>query len=496
MFNFTGALSAIVVPIAIGALIDGSDFAPALMFIAALALVGIGSYLFIVGRPDEITARDYLMRRGVSASVARKLPVLLGLTMTLFILGASYTDNTTLIVLFMSLAFFGNGLATITWVFVTTLARQMLCNRRLLGICLGQFSISATFWFFLTWFPTYLVRYRHMDFIKSGYVASLPYLAAFCGVLLAGFIFAFGWRGLFAITGLTGILWAGVWFALYREPGEHKRVSAAERAWLLENGALPDSTSAGRTPLRLSDVRCASSVAALVGLRLGVGALEAPVMPANNRIISGWFPLHERASAIGIYSSAQFAGLACVTPLLFHIEDNLAVAAPALSAELQLTPLQMGLIFSAFGWIYAALQIPGGWLIDRLGARMVYGVAMIGWSLITLLHGLITTGLLKTALCVSLDGYSLFPGTLPMAHDPLSSGAPAAGVRVGRTRFLMLALVFVNIIINYMDRVTMPDSAPVLIAATSASAFSFTNSSLEIGLPAATMAKPLLLYYA
>jgi len=57
MFNFTGALSAIVVPVAIGALIDGSDFAPALMFIAALALVGIGSYLFIVGRPEEITAR-------------------------------------------------------------------------------------------------------------------------------------------------------------------------------------------------------------------------------------------------------------------------------------------------------------------------------------------------------------------------------------------------------------------------------------------------------
>ncbi|WP_051937200.1 MULTISPECIES: MFS transporter [Erwinia] len=64
----------------------------------------------------------------------------------------------------------------------------MFSNRKLIGIYLGQFTISATFWFFLTWFPTYLVEYRHMSFIKSGYVASVPYLAAFCGVLLAGFV--------------------------------------------------------------------------------------------------------------------------------------------------------------------------------------------------------------------------------------------------------------------------------------------------------------------
>ena len=64
----------------------------------------------------------------------------------------------------------------------------------------------------------------------------------------------------------------------------------------------------------------ASSFGALFGLRLGVGAFEAPVMPANNRVISSWFPEQERASAIGIYSSAQFVGLACMTPLLFHVQ--------------------------------------------------------------------------------------------------------------------------------------------------------------------------------
>jgi ACS family D-galactonate transporter-like MFS transporter len=79
-----------------------------------------------------------MIRRGVSASVARKLPVILGLFLTLFILGANYTDDSTLIILFMSLAFFGNGLATITWVFVTALA-----PRHLIGLAGGVFNFTG-----------------------------------------------------------------------------------------------------------------------------------------------------------------------------------------------------------------------------------------------------------------------------------------------------------------------------------------------------------------
>ncbi|WP_136482002.1 MFS transporter [Cognatitamlana onchidii] len=59
--------------------------------------------------------------------------------------------------------------------------------RKLWGIYLGQFCMGSMSIFFLTWFPTYLVEYRGFDFIKSGFLASIPFLAAFCGVLLAGF---------------------------------------------------------------------------------------------------------------------------------------------------------------------------------------------------------------------------------------------------------------------------------------------------------------------
>jgi ACS family D-galactonate transporter-like MFS transporter len=64
----------------------------------------------------------------------------------------------------------------------------VLGNRRLWGVYLGQFGINATQWFFLTWFPTYMVTYRHVSFAKSGLLEALPFLGAFAGVLLGGFV--------------------------------------------------------------------------------------------------------------------------------------------------------------------------------------------------------------------------------------------------------------------------------------------------------------------
>ena len=72
--------------------------------------------------------------------------------------------------------------------FTLTDLREAFVHRKLWGIYLGQFCLGSTFIFFLTWFPTYLVEFRGLDFIKSGFLASIPFLAAFCGVLLAGFL--------------------------------------------------------------------------------------------------------------------------------------------------------------------------------------------------------------------------------------------------------------------------------------------------------------------
>lgn len=65
---------------------------------------------------------------------------------------------------------------------------KYICTRRkIIGLCIGQFALGSATIFFLTWFPTYLVEYHNMSFIKAGFMASLPFLCGFLGVLCSGF---------------------------------------------------------------------------------------------------------------------------------------------------------------------------------------------------------------------------------------------------------------------------------------------------------------------
>ena len=79
--------------------------------------------------------------------------------------------------------------------------------------------------------------------------------------------------------------------------------------------------------------------------------------------------------------------------------SNISVAATAMSKDLKLSSVELGLIFSAFGWAYAALQIPGGVMADRFGARATYAFSLITWSIVTLLQGF-TKGFVSLLVCV------------------------------------------------------------------------------------------------
>ena len=65
--------------------------------------------------------------------------------------------------------------------------------------------------------------------------------------------------------------------------------------------------------------------------------------------------------------------------------SNVSIAAPIFSKELHLSSVQLGLIFSAFGWAYALLQIPGGMLLDKVGSRIMNTISLGLWSVATLL---------------------------------------------------------------------------------------------------------------
>ncbi len=65
---------------------------------------------------------------------------------------------------------------------------ELLGNRMLAGVYLGQFCINTLTVFFATWFPLYLVQERHMSILKAGLAASLPALCGFAGSILGGLL--------------------------------------------------------------------------------------------------------------------------------------------------------------------------------------------------------------------------------------------------------------------------------------------------------------------
>lgn len=65
----------------------------------------------------------------------------------------------------------------------------------------------------------------------------------------------------------------------------------------------------------------------------------------------------------------------------------LGIAGPSMMEDLSLSAIQFGLLGSAFFWSYALMQIPVGIIVDKLGARLTYTIAIIWWSICTILTG-------------------------------------------------------------------------------------------------------------
>jgi len=65
----------------------------------------------------------------------------------------------------------------------------------------------------------------------------------------------------------------------------------------------------------------------------------------------------------------------------------IATAAPAMKADLGLSDVEMGYVFSAFTFAYALFEVPSGWLADRFGARLMLTRIVVWWSAMTALTG-------------------------------------------------------------------------------------------------------------
>ena len=104
----------------------------------------------------------------------------------------------------------------------------------------------------------------------------------------------------------------------------------------------------------------------------------------------------------------------------------LPTAAHLMQGELHLTPVQMGMLLSAFFWTYTVSQIPVGWLAERYGAHRILAAGLTLWASATMLVGFVHSfaALLLLRLMLGLGESAGFPSVAKI----MAAIVPAKGL--------------------------------------------------------------------
>jgi len=115
-------------------------------------------------------------------------------------------------------------------------------------------------------------------------------------------------------------------------------------------------------------------------------------------------------------------------------------AAPLIQDDLHLSPEQLGLLMSAFWWLYTLLQFPVGWLVERFGAQRLLAGGLALWACATMLVGVVHSfvALLTLRLLLGIGESVGFPSmskllatVVPVKSLALANGIVAFGYLSG-----------------------------------------------------------------
>lgn len=132
---------------------------------------------------------------------------------------------------------------------------------------------------------------------------------------------------------------------------------------------------------------------------------------------------------------------------------TLAVGAPFIQRDLAVNSATMGLLLSGFFWTYALMQLPFGWLVDRLGPRLIYAAAVIWWSVFTALTGLASgaASIFGARLALGAGEAACYPANakvaaawFPIRERGLAAGIFDSGSRTGSALALPLIAALVG----------------------------------------------------
>ncbi len=117
-----------------------------------------------------------------------------------------------------------------------------------------------------------------------------------------------------------------------------------------------------------------------------------------------------------------------------------SVAAPFMAKDLNLSKAGIGIVLSSFFWVYAFMQVPAGWIVDRFGTKRAYSLGFLFWSLATALtaFGRSVVALIGLRVATGAGQAITFPASaravansFPQAERGTVTGIYLTGVRFG-----------------------------------------------------------------
>ena len=118
----------------------------------------------------------------------------------------------------------------------------------------------------------------------------------------------------------------------------------------------------------------------------------------------------------------------------------IGIAAPVMKGDLGLSDEAYGVVFSAFFWIYAPVQLFAGWLCDRFSVYKLMAAGIILWAGSTILMGFAGgfASLLVLRIMLGIGESISFPGSskiiarhVPAERRGVANAAVATGIALG-----------------------------------------------------------------
>lgn len=228
----------------------------------------------------------------------------------------------------------------------------------------------------VAWFPQ-----RERARANSVYSVGMYFGIAFLSPLLFWITANWGWRALFATVGLVGLLFAGVWLWLYRDPHESGWANPAELELIAEGGGV--ATGGARTPFRWRDVTWLMSKRQIFGASIGQFATNSTLV-----FFLTWFPTYlatERHMAwlkVGFYAVLPFIAASVGVLVGGQLSDALVKRSGSATFGRKL-PIVGGLLLSST--IVSAAFLKSDALVIAVMSVAFFGQGMsnLGWTLIS-----------------------------------------------------------------------------------------------------------------